>query len=58
MYIPDNFERDLEAARRPQIVAFYNQQYLTATGIVSAGISDGADIRRGSMRDGRIPQCA
>ena len=40
VYIPDNFERDLEAARRPQIVAFYNQQYLTATGIVSAGISD------------------
>ena len=40
VYIPDNFERDLEAARRPQIVAFYNQQYLTATGIASAGISD------------------
>jgi ABC-2 type transport system permease protein len=40
LYIPNNFERDLEAARRPQIVAFYNQQYLTAAGIASAGMSD------------------
>src|SRR6516162_10812966 len=30
IYIPANFERDLRAARRPQVVAFYNQQYLTA----------------------------
>jgi ABC-2 type transport system permease protein len=40
VYIPVNFERDLEAARRPQIVAFYNQQYLTAAGIASQGMSD------------------
>ena len=26
--------------RRPQIVAFYNQQYLTAAGIASQGMSD------------------
>jgi ABC-2 type transport system permease protein len=24
VYIPANFERDLKAARRPQVVAFYN----------------------------------
>ena len=40
VYIPANFERDLEARRRPQIVAFYNQQYLTAAGIASQGMSD------------------
>src|SRR5262249_29271747 len=40
IYIPANFERDLKAERRPQVVAFYNQQYLTAAGIASAGLSD------------------
>ncbi|HEY6832070.1 MAG TPA: ABC transporter permease [Pseudolabrys sp.] len=40
IYIPDNFERDVKAERRPQVVAFYNQQYLTAAGIVSSGLSD------------------
>src|SRR5262249_41716515 len=40
IYIPANFERDVKAERRPQVVAFYNQQYLTAAGIASAGLSD------------------
>jgi ABC-2 type transport system permease protein len=40
VYIPPNFERDLKAQRRPRIVAFYNQQFLTAVGIASAGLSD------------------
>src|SRR5262245_46565238 len=40
VYIPANFERDLKAERRPQVVGFYNQQYLTAAGIASAGLSD------------------
>src|SRR5262245_45654865 len=40
VYIPANFERDLEAARRPQIVAFYNQQYLTAAGVAAQGMGD------------------
>ena len=40
VYIPPNFERDLKAARRPQVVAFYNQQPLTAAGIASQGLSD------------------
>src|SRR5262249_51495148 len=47
VYIPVNFERDLKADRRPQIVAFYNQQYLTAAGIASSGLSDSlADATR------------
>src|SRR5215472_14796732 len=40
VYIPANFERDLRAARRPQLVAFYNQQFLTAAGIAASGLSD------------------
>jgi ABC-2 type transport system permease protein len=39
LYIPANFERDVKAERRPQVVAFYNQQYLTAGGIASSGLS-------------------
>jgi ABC-2 type transport system permease protein len=40
VYIPANFERDLKAERRPQVVAFYNQQFLTAAGVAAAGLSD------------------
>ena len=40
IYIPANFERDLKAQRRPQIVAFYNQQFLTAAGVASQGMGD------------------
>jgi ABC-2 type transport system permease protein len=40
VYVPADFERDLKAERRPQIAAFYNQQFLTAAGIASSGLSD------------------
>src|SRR6516164_7909450 len=40
IYVPANFERDLKAERRPQVVAFYNQQFLTAAGIAASGLSD------------------
>jgi ABC-2 type transport system permease protein len=40
LYIPPDFERDLRAERRPQVVAFYNQQYLTAASIAAAGLND------------------
>src|SRR5499426_1503580 len=40
VYIPADFERDLKADRRPQVVAFYNQQFLTAAGIAASGLSD------------------
>jgi len=40
VYVPADFERDLKAARRPQVVAFYNQQFLTAAGIASSGMGD------------------
>src|SRR5947209_13969363 len=40
VYVPADFERDLKAERRPQVGAFYNQQFLTAAGIASSGLSD------------------
>jgi ABC-2 type transport system permease protein len=40
IYIPPDFERDLKADRRPQVVGFYNQQFLTPSGIASSGLSD------------------
>jgi ABC-2 type transport system permease protein len=40
VYVPVDFERDLKAERRPQVVALYNQQFLTAAGIASSGLSD------------------
>ena len=40
IHIPPDFERDLKAQRRPQVVGFYNQQFLTAAGIASSGLSD------------------
>ena len=40
IHIPPNFERDLKAGRRPQIVGFYNQQFLTPSGIASSGLND------------------
>lgn len=40
IYIPVNFERDLKADRRPKVVGFYNQQFLTAAGVAASGLSD------------------
>jgi len=40
VHIPANFERDLKAGRRPQVVAFYNQEQLTAAGLASQGLRD------------------
>ena len=36
VYLPADFERDLKAGRRPQVVGFYNQQFLTAAGIAAS----------------------
>src|SRR5262249_44291734 len=52
VYVPPDFERDLKAERRPQVVAFYNQQFLTAAGIAASGLSDGlaAASQRAAVR--------
>jgi ABC-2 type transport system permease protein len=49
VYVPANFERDLKAERRPQVVAFYNQQFLTAAGVASSGLSDSLSAAVGSV---------
>jgi ABC-2 type transport system permease protein len=49
VYIPANFERDLKAERRPQVVAFYNQQFLTAAGVASSGLSDSLAAAAGDV---------
>src|SRR5262252_3497270 len=62
VYIPADFERDLKADRRPQVVAFYNQQLLTAAGVASSGLSDSlaaavgnaASAARGAPQASRI----
>ena len=62
VYVPADFERDLKAGRRPQVVAFYNQQFLTAAGIASSGLSDSlasavdgaASAARGAPQASRI----
>ena len=53
VYIPANFERDLKAERRPQVVAFYNQQFLTAAGVASSGLSDSLGRRQRGVRGPR-----
>jgi ABC-2 type transport system permease protein len=52
VYVPADFERDLKAERRPQVVAFYNQQYLTAAGVAASGLGDSlaAAVKRAVVR--------
>lgn len=38
VFIPQNFERDIRAAKRPQIVIFYNKQYFSPGNIASGGL--------------------
>jgi ABC-2 type transport system permease protein len=40
VYIPPEFEKDLLAGRRPQIVAFYNTQYFTPGNITAKALRD------------------
>src|SRR6202044_3205838 len=39
VYIPENFERDLLARKRPQVVSLYNRQYFTPGNNAASGIS-------------------
>lgn len=59
VYIPPAFEQDLLAARRPQIIAFYNAQYFTPGNIASRGLSDAisdAVAKLSPLHDVRLPQ--
>src|SRR6187200_1508728 len=52
IYVPAYFERDLRAERRPQVVAFYNQQFFTAAGVAASSLRDSltAAVRRAAAR--------
>ena len=39
VYIPENFERDLLARKRPQVVSLYNRQYFTPGNNAASSIS-------------------
>src|SRR3954447_8057157 len=58
VYIPANFERDLKAERRPQVIAFYNQQFLTAAGVASSGLSDSLAAATKSAVERAAPKTA
>ena len=58
IYIPADFERDLKAERRPQVVAFYNQQFLTAAGVASSGLSDSLSAATKSAAERAAPKAA
>jgi ABC-2 type transport system permease protein len=58
IYIPANFERDLKAERRPQVVAFYNQQFLTASGVASSGLNDSLSAATRSAAERAAPKGA
>src|SRR3954464_6074549 len=58
IYIPANFERDLKAERRPQVVAFYNQQLLTAAGVAASGLSDSVSAATRNAAERAAPKAA
>jgi ABC-2 type transport system permease protein len=58
VYIPADFERDLKAGRRPQVVAFYNQQFLTAAGVASTGLSDSLNAAANHAAERAAPKAA
>src|SRR5262249_11337031 len=58
VYVPPNFERDLQAQRRPRVVAFYNQQFLTAAGNPLTGLSDSLAAASSQAADHGAPKPA
>jgi ABC-2 type transport system permease protein len=58
IYIPASFERDTKAERRPQVVAFYNQQYLTAAGVASSGLSDSLSAATRNAAESAAPKAS
>jgi ABC-2 type transport system permease protein len=58
IYIPANFERDLKAERRPQVVAFYNQQFLTAAGVATTGLTDSLSAATKNAAERAAPKAA
>ena len=58
VYLPADFERDLKAGRRPQVVGFYNQQFLTAAGIAASSLSDSLSAANKSAAERTAPKAS
>ena len=53
VYIPENFERDLLARQRPQIVTLYNRQYFTPGNNANSSISNAIAAATATLPHGR-----
>ncbi len=49
VYIPPNFQRDFQSQKRPQIVVFYNRQYLTPGNNASSALSGAINAATASL---------
>jgi len=49
VYIPPDFQRDFESEKRPQIVVFYNRQYLTPGNNASSALSSAINAVTASL---------
>jgi ABC-2 type transport system permease protein len=58
VYLPADFERDLKAGRQPEVVGFYNQQFLTAAGIASSSLSDSLNAAAKGAAEHRAPKAS
>ena len=56
VYIPENFERDLIAQKRPTIVDLYNRQYFTPGNSAAAAISNAVSAATATLP--RLPQAS
>jgi ABC-2 type transport system permease protein len=52
VYIPQDFERDLMAARRPQVVIFYNKQFFTPGNVASSALQSAISAAVASLPQG------
>ena len=56
VYIPPGFEHDVQSNKRPQIVAFFNRQYLTPGNAASSAISSAIGAATASISENRAAQ--
>jgi ABC-2 type transport system permease protein len=49
VYIPPDFQRDLQSQKRPQIIVFYNRQYLTPGNNASSALSGAINAATASL---------
>ena len=55
-YIPPNFERDLVAGRRPQLVVFYNTQFMTPGNIAGKGLREAVTAAAAAVAPARAAE--